>query len=138
MMRRVVALAVWAGCSVLLGIAAWLQPAAAGMGTHTQLKLPQCGWVAMADMPCPTCGMTTAFAYAAEGRLVASFRAQPMGFLLAIATAMTWLLTLYIASTGSRVASSLGRLWGMRTAWLLGALVLSAWVYKVLSYKGWL
>ncbi len=67
-MRRMVAGAIWAACSVVLGIAAWLTPSPSGMGTHTQLNLPQCGWIVMMDLPCPTCGMTTAFAFAAVAK----------------------------------------------------------------------
>ena len=88
------------------------------------------------DLPCPTCGWTTAFAHAADGRLLTSLATQPFGGLLAIATAMAMLLGLYVAVTGSRVAWIFTRLWGRWTGWLLAGMVLAAWIYKVLSYKG--
>lgn len=70
-------------CAItLLSVAAWLQPASAGMGTHTQLGIPACSWPATIGLPCPSCGMTTAFALAADGRFFDSFRAQPIGFCL--------------------------------------------------------
>ena len=70
-----------------LVLAAWLEPAAAGLGTHEQLGLPACGWVAAAGIPCPSCGMTTAFAHAARGDLLGSFLVQPAGAILALAAA---------------------------------------------------
>lgn len=137
-MRRAIAALVALGCAAILGLAAWLTPSPTGLGTHHELGLPPCGWVAIADMPCPTCGMTTAFAYAADGHLLASFLAQPLGFLLALATAMTLMVSAYVAVTGSRLAIMFTRLWRPRSGWVISALVLLSWGYKVLSYKGWL
>jgi hypothetical protein len=122
--------------AALLGVAAWLRPADDGIGTHMQLALPGCQWVTIMDLPCPTCGMTTAFAHAADGHLLASVRAQPFGALLAIAAAMTLIAGAYVALTGSALASLLPRLWGRRAGWLLAAAVMLAWAYKMLSYKG--
>lgn len=90
----------------------------------------------MVDMPCPTCGMTTAFSHAAHGHLLASFLAQPMGCVLAIATAMALLLGAYVTVTGSRVATVFKRLCTTRMTWTISVLVVVAWVYKILSYKG--
>lgn len=134
--RRWIGAIVAAGSASLLGLAAWMQPAADGLGTHTQLNLPPCAWIAAADIPCPTCGMTTAFAHAAHGHLLASAQAQPLGFLLALATGIVLLVGLYTAATGSRVAGAFARLWGRRTGWLVAALVLGAWAYKIITYKG--
>src|SRR6185503_8103051 len=67
--RRLIAAVVMLGCGTVLGVAAWLTPSPTGIGTHQQLHMPQCGWIAIADLPCPTCGMTTAFAHAAHGHL---------------------------------------------------------------------
>ena len=82
--------------------------------------------------------MTTAFAHAAHGHLLASFLAQPLGCLLAVATAMTFLVSLYVTMSGSRIGSVFTRLWGRHSGWLLAAVVLIAWGYKIVSYKGWL
>src|ERR1051325_190260 len=78
---RLLAALVGVGCLGVLLVAAKLDPSPAGHGTHTQFGLPACGWAVVLGHPCPTCGMTTAFAWAVRGRLVASFLAQPMGFL---------------------------------------------------------
>lgn len=137
-MRRLVAAFVAAGCAAILGLAAYLTPSPTGLGTHQALNLPPCGWIAVADLPCPTCGMTTAFAHAANGNMLASFHAQPLGWLLAMATAMTLLVSLHVLITGSRLHNVFWRLWGRWTVWILAALVVVAWAYKIISYKGWM
>ncbi len=136
--RRIIALVVAIAASAVMGVAMWLTPSPTGMGTHQALNLPPCGWILMADMPCPTCGMTTAFSHAVRGHLVASFLAQPLGCLLALATAMALLVSVHTVLTGSRLPNALARLWGRRVAWTLCAFVVLAWGYKVASYKGWL
>jgi len=136
--RRLIGAAVAVGAAVLLGVAAWLTPAAEGLGTHRQMGLPECGWIMILDMPCPTCGMTTAFAFAAEGRFGAAFVSQPLGALLAVATTMSLLVGSFVAMTGSRVGTMLGRLWRPRTGWVIAGLIVAAWVFKVLVYKGML
>ena len=134
--RRVIGLICALAATGILGVAAYLEPAADGLGTHTHFNLPQCGWIVLFDTPCPTCGWTTAFAHAANGDLPKSFHIQPMGCLLSIATAMVFLVGSYVAVTGSTVGLVFLRLWGRRTGWFVIALILAAWVYKVLSYKG--
>ena len=134
--RRILGAIVALGSGSLLIVAAMLSPSENGLGTHQQLRLPECGWITIFDLPCPTCGMTTAFSHAADGNLVVSFLTQPLGSLLALATAMAFLSGMYIAFTGSRIGSMFGRLWTYRTGWILAGLVMASWGYKVLSYKG--
>jgi len=123
------------GAAAVLALASWLQPAGAGLGTHEQLRLPSCGWIMAMDLPCPTCGMTTAFAHAANGDMLASLGTQPLGFVLALATAMMLLLGVYVAATGSRIGSEMGRLWGRGSGWLIAGAVLAAWAYKIVAYR---
>ena len=134
--RRLIGAATALAAAGILGLAAYLTPSAAGLGTHTQLAMPTCGWILIMDLPCPTCGMTTAFAHAANGDLAAALHAQPLGAVLALITAMVFLVGTYVAVTGSRVGVLFKRLWGRRAAWGLGLAVAAAWVYKILSYKG--
>lgn len=134
--RRLVAGVLLFAGSVVLLIAAWLEPAAQGHGTHTQIGLPACDWVARFGMPCPTCGMTTAFAHAAEGNFAASFVAQPMGFTLALATAAMVLISGYVVWTGSPVGRVFARMWSNRMLVAFLALLLGSWLYKILHFKG--
>lgn len=134
--NRVVGALTALACAAPLAIGAWLAPSAEGHGTHTQLGMPPCGWVLAFDKPCPTCGMTTAFAYAARGDLGASFVAQPFGALLAVGAATVFWLALHSAITGSRALASVGRVFQARNVWIGVALLIAAWVYKLLSWRG--
>lgn len=133
--RAVAALGALA-CLALLLVAALLTPSAGGHGTHTQLRMPECGWISSFDKPCPTCGMTTAFANAADGRFSASFAAQPAGTLLALASAAAFWTLLHTALFGSRIARIFRPLWTTRWLLVFGAALLLAWVYKITTWNG--
>lgn len=134
--RRLAATVVFAASAGLLGVAAWLSPDHSGLGTHTQLALPACGWVSGLGIPCPTCGMTTAFAAAADGDLLGSMKAQPLGFLLALSTAMAAVVSAYVMATGSALGGHLVRMLGPRSGWTLLVLALVAWAYKIAAFRG--
>ncbi|MCH8825140.1 MAG: DUF2752 domain-containing protein [Planctomycetes bacterium] len=137
MRRRLIGGLVLLATATVLGIAAYLEPSPEGLGTHTQLyNMPDCGWMVTMDLPCITCGMTTAFSHAANGNLLASFATQPFGAVLAVITAMVFLVSSYVTYTGSQVASVFGRLWGRGAGWILALSATAAWVYKILAYKG--
>lgn len=134
--ERVIAAVVALACLTLLGIAAWLQPSPTGVGTHTQLfPLQSCAWIEYANMPCPTCGMTTAFAHAADGHFIKSFLTQPMGCVLAIAVAMAFWVSLYITFTGSPIWRVFQRMWRPSVVWIMAILILAAWGYKIWAFK---
>ncbi|MFK7788131.1 MAG: DUF2752 domain-containing protein [Phycisphaeraceae bacterium] len=127
---RAGALGLSLACSSPLILAATLTPSAAGMGTHTQLKLPECGFVIATGLPCATCGCTTAFAHAADGSLLASLITQPFGAVLAVALAMMALIACWSAVSGMSLVP-LGRVMATKAfifPWI--ALLLGAWVYK--------
>ena len=134
--RRIIAAVLWVGVGTLLGVAAWLNPSTDGHGTHTQLGLPACGWVTGMGIPCPSCGMTTSFAHAADGDFVGSFRAQPAGAFLAIISAMIFVISTWVLLTGSAIGGFWFERIGMRFFILGGIVLLSAWVYKILVFKG--
>ncbi len=84
------------GCGLLgvLGVAAWLTPNPAHYGTHQQLGLPPCTFAVIAHKPCPTCGMTTAFAHVMHGEPWLAVRANAAGTLLCLAAIVAgpWLI----------------------------------------------
>lgn len=123
-------------CLGLLGLAASLKPALDGVGTHQQLGLPPCGWMIASGKPCPTCGMTTAFAHAARGDLAASFITQPFGSVLAVIVAAGFWVGLHASLTGSRVAVLCGTLLRPRVMWLVVAAAALAWAYKLCVIGG--
>ncbi len=122
------------GLLAVLSLAAWLTPAVAGFGTHRQLGLAPCNWAQAFGRPCATCGMTTAFASAANLDFRASFLAQPLGMLLAVlAATAVWPLG-YIALTGSNLGTVLLRLANGKTAAGFVLLLVLAWAYKVITW----
>lgn len=88
------------GLAGALGLARRLEPDPRGHGTHEQLGLAPCAFARLAGEPCPSCGMTTAFAWSARGRPGRAWGANPAGSLLAPACAalVPWLLAM--AATG--------------------------------------
>lgn len=79
--------------------------------------------------------MTTAFAYAAHGRFVASFLAQPFGFVLALVAASGFWAGLHIAATGSTAGRIYGKLLAPRVLWIATGLALLAWGYKWVTWE---
>jgi hypothetical protein len=71
------------GLVAVLVVARGLEPDPRGFGTHTQLGLWPCSFKAATGRPCPTCGMTTSFAWFARAEPARSWRANPAGSLLA-------------------------------------------------------
>jgi hypothetical protein len=85
----------WLAVGLLASLAAavWLEPDPRGLGTHQQFGLPPCTFRVLFGLPCPTCGMTTAWAHLVRGELGAALRANAAGALLAMLTiaAVPWL-----------------------------------------------
>jgi hypothetical protein len=119
-----------AALAVLIA-AASINPSASGMGTHTQLGLPQCGWVLMFGRPCMTCGMTTAFAHVVRLEIWSAIRAQPLGALLAMATPIAMFAGLHAAISGARIDALIAPFLRPRSLWIAGAMLLAAWIYKL-------
>lgn len=124
------------GLLAVLLVAAWVTPAPAGHGSHTALGMPACGWVVAFNRPCPTCGMTTAFAHAARLELWEAAKAQPMGFLLALMAATGFWPAAFVAATGSRVGLVYATLFSPRMLWVLVAMGAGAWAYKFIMWPG--
>lgn len=136
--RRIAAGLVFTATAGVLLVAWMLEPAQRGFGTHQALGLPACSWPARFGVPCPSCGMTTAFSLAAKGRLIDGFVAQPMGLLLAVAAGMAMVGAALTLVTGRTVWPVYERLWTARGAWFLGLAVVLAWGYKAASMRGWI
>lgn len=83
---RLPAAVLFLSCGAILAVAVYLKPDPHGMGTHQQLGLAPCGMVIMTGYPCPTCGMTTAFAHTVRGQFFEALRSQAGGFALALLT----------------------------------------------------
>jgi hypothetical protein len=126
------------GCLSVLGVAVWLKPDPRGYGTHEQLHWGRyvtgpCGMMVVTGYPCPTCGMTTAFAHTVRLQWVRAFRAQPAGLVLAIGTIATAVAAGYALVAGR---------WPVRLAvWLspyrlffgLLGVLLGGWAFKLVT-----
>jgi hypothetical protein len=85
--ERVVSCFMLVFAASVLALATRLTPDPRGIGTHEQVPvlgdyLKPCGFHEATGYPCPACGYTTTFAYAAHGRLWAALKNQPFGFFL--------------------------------------------------------
>jgi hypothetical protein len=123
--------AIGLGLLGLLALAAMLTPDPCGIGTHRQLGLPPCTFLTLTGRPCPTCGMTTSWAYLVRGQWKQAFQTNVGGALLGIlaAVAAPWLLC--SAKRGDWVGISPN---GPATAWMLSALLLITlidWAFRL-------
>jgi len=91
----------------VLVVARRVEPDPRGYGTHERLGLWPCAFRATTGHPCPSCGMTTSFAWFARGEPAHSWRANPAGSVLAptCLVLFPWLLA----------ASARGRPWPFRS-----------------------
>lgn len=127
---RLAPLIVVIATATVLIAAIMLQPDPAGVGTHQQMGLPPCGILLTTGLPCATCGMTTAFAYAAQGRMLTAFLTQPAGAMLAILTAIGTIIGVYTLLTGLPLIPIAKCLWRPVNIGLLGGVVILSWAYK--------
>lgn len=130
-LARLIGLALAVACALPLVIGAWLRPHPAGMGTHRALGLPPCGFLMATGRPCMTCGMTTAVALAARGRLLESARVQPAGAVVSVLLASGLIAGLHALATGSTLRPVLNVATSTRTLIVVGVILAAGWGYKV-------
>jgi hypothetical protein len=122
-----------AGLAGLLGLAKALEPDPRGFGTHVQLGLRPCAFVSLTGRLCPTCGMTTAFAWFMRGRLDRSWQANPAGCLLALLAIplMGWLVASAVRGEPVGSRSLTGPLTGLLVA--ASVLSLACWLVRLIG-----
>lgn len=81
--------------------------------------------------PCPTCGMTTAFAHVVRGELISAFHAQPAGLVLALGTIFAAGISLGVLITGKVWAVNWYRVSPARVTLVIMLLLAFGWAYKV-------
>ncbi len=123
-----------AALSVLI-TAALIRPDPSGTGTHRQLGLPECGWLAVTGYPCPTCGMTTSFAAATHAQPIASIKAQPFGAAFALATSVFFWAALHVAVFGSMLGRLFERLMVPKVLVPTALFFLAAWAFKAYAMR---
>ena len=139
--ERLIAFAVAAACIGLTATALRLHPSPDGTGTHQGLGFLPCTMLLTTGIPCPSCGMTTSFAWFCRGNLAASFWVQPAGFVLAWLTGILLVYSLYEAIT-ARPIHRLLRLVPIRVLVAVAMGVLAfGWGWKIIIHlwgiDGW-
>ena len=120
-----------AGLVVVLLLSWWLKPDPRGLGTHEQLMLFPCNFHALTRLPCPFCGMTTAFAHMARGQVREALLAQPIGAVGFVACALLLPIAIGGLSTGRDPIGTIMRLpWG-RLSKVIVAMLAAAWAFKI-------
>lgn len=115
----------------VLGLALWLHPSPAGHGTHTQLGLPPCGFLAFTGLPCPGCGLTTSFAHLVRLQFDAGLHANPMGLPLFAVTVLTAPFSALAWWRGWGLAQVVQRLQLDRALFWLAGGALAAWAGRL-------
>jgi hypothetical protein len=118
------------GIVVVFGIAGWLTPDSRGFGTHQQLGMPACSFQLITGIKCPHCGLTTSFSWFIRGQFEKSFRANPAGLVLAIASVGILIWTIVVNIRGAFVITNApGRdaMFGFGI-WVLLSIVI--WVFR--------
>jgi len=62
-----------------IALSLWLRPDDRLYGTHEQLGFPPCASRVLLGIPCPSCGLTTSFAFMSHGHPVRAFQAHYLG-----------------------------------------------------------
>ncbi|HHO49646.1 MAG TPA: DUF2752 domain-containing protein [Deltaproteobacteria bacterium] len=123
----------------MFGLAALLEPAAEGHGTHTQLGLGNCSFLSLTGRPCPMCGATTSFALMAHLRPVDALINQPFAVLLFLMAALGFGIAVSEALDPRDRWGRLSQWLEPREGWLalaFLALMGLGWIYKVLQMAG--
>lgn len=128
---RLYAAGILAGTVAILAVAARLHPNQQGMGTHRELGLPPCGFVLATGYPCPTCGMTTAFACAVRGQFRSALRSQVAGLTLALGTAIAGVLAGIALVRGGYPGVNWYRVDPVRMVWLAALFLVLSWALRI-------
>lgn len=123
--------AVGVGCVIILSLARVLTPSPTGVGTHEQLGIPACVFLKVTGWRCPSCGLTTSFAYAAHLRFVEAFLAQPFGFFLFLLVCLSIPVALFLSVKRVPIENLLYGRFSNAVLYTLLFLYLAAWGYKI-------
>lgn len=119
--------------ALLLLTARRLSPDPRGYGTHEQLGLAACAFYSWTGLPCPSCGMTTAWAYAADGEWRHALAANAGGAILCGFVAVTTAWSIASAAIGRWLVGrpSLRWLLWIGSAWI--AVTITDWARKLVA-----
>ncbi len=113
--------------------ASTLTPNPIGHSTHTQLGLPPCGFLLLTGVPCPGCGLTTAFAHMANFDPIGAASANPFGIPLFLVSAFTIPFSAWGYLRGLRVIETLERFHFEKVAIMLSISSILVWGTRLLA-----
>ncbi len=128
---RLIAGLIALGGGGVLALAMTLEPDPRGFGTHEGLGLLPCGMILTSGIPCPTCGMTTAFALLMNGRPVAAFVAQPAGAAMCLATIGAFFVSGWCLVAGRTPRVRWERINAFRWMIGFGVVLTGGWAFKI-------
>jgi len=94
-----------------------------------------CQFLEKRDIPCPSCGMTTAFALLMHGRPLAALVCQPFGLFVAAGCTIMMALFLVGLLSGCRIKARLSGAhwkWGLTMVFAGGV---ASWLYKIVVWR---
>lgn len=121
-------------CLALLLAAACLHPRGSGYGTHEQLLLPPCGFLARTGWPCVTCGLTTSVSAMAHGQVGLALKAQPFGAVIFLAAVVLLTAGACQVLTGRDVLGRLRLGMGWAICGIMG--LLGGWAWNLVVGAG--
>ncbi len=119
------------GALAVLAIARILHPDPSLVGTHVQLGLPPCVFLASTGLPCPTCGLTTSFAHMARLEITMALRAHWLGPLLFALTFLAIPLGVFACMRGLPFGVAIKRLRLVRLAAIIAAAATVGWFARL-------
>jgi hypothetical protein len=120
-----------AGIVSIGAIARVLTPSVSGVGTHTQLGLPRCGFLWLTGVPCPACGLTTCFTHMMHGQLMAAVQCHPFGVALFALLALALPLTVWAGVRARPFFETLAAVHAARVVRLTACALLVQWSVRV-------
>lgn len=124
----------FAAASSVLAVARRLKPSPAGYGTHTQLGLPPCNFMRITHLPCPSCGLTTCFAWAVRFQFSKAFSANPFGVLLFFFTALLIPASIFLLWRGISIRRITESATFVRGLYAASALYFISWAIKLATF----
>ncbi len=121
-----------AALGLVFVVAWWVNPNPSGLGSHMQLGLPPCNLERFVGIPCPFCGMTTAFSLMMRGDFGLAFWVQPAGAGLFVVALTGFILSMGIAISGRIPRAIVNHPSVIRWTWILAVVMISgSWLYKI-------
>lgn len=129
--RRLLWAALSCAAFAVLAIARTLHPDPSLLGTHVQLGLPPCAFLTLIGLPCPTCGLTTAFAHMARLEITMAARAHWLGPLLFAMDVAAIPLCAFAGTRALPFTTVIKRLRLVRVAAIIAAAATVGWLARL-------